>query len=334
LSKVFIIAEAGVNHNGSIKLAKELIDVALDSGVDAVKFQTFKADNLVTQSAQKANYQKKTLDGESSQYEMLKMLELDMNAHNILFDYCTKRKIMFLSSPFDIESIDMLNEIGMSIFKIPSGEITNLPFLRHLGNLRKEIILSTGMSNLNDIDNALNLLIQSGVDKKRITLLHATTEYPCPIDEVNILAIQTLKQYFGVNVGYSDHSEGIEIPIAAAALGATVIEKHFTLDREMKGPDHMASIEPSDLKLMVKYIRNIEKAMGDGIKRPTKSELKNMEAVRKSIVASRSIKAGELFSSMNITVKRPGTGVSPMKWDEIIGRSAKRNFSVDELIEL
>lgn len=334
MSKIFIIAEAGVNHNGSIELAKALIDVAAESGADAVKFQTFNADKLVTKSAQKANYQKKSSGIESSQYEMLRKLELSKNAHQILIEYCKEKKIIFLSTPFDIESIDLLNSFGINLFKIPSGEITNLPFLRYLGALGKEIILSTGMSDLLDIDNALKILIQSGTHKEKISLLHATTEYPCPIDEVNILAIQTLRDHFGTKVGYSDHTQGLEVPIAAAALGASVIEKHFTLNREMEGPDHKASLEPLELKSMVKSIRLIEQAMGDGIKRPTKSEIKNMAITRKSIVASRDIKLGEFFCLNNIAVKRPGTGISPMKWDQVLGTRAKRDFYIDELIEL
>lgn len=334
MTKVFIIAEAGVNHNGSIELAKALINVAVESGADAIKFQTFNADSLVTKSAQKADYQQKTVAGDKSQYEMIKKLELDKNAHNILIEYARENKIMFLSAPFDIQSIDMLNNFGMKIFKIPSGEITNLPYLRHLGRLKKEIILSTGMSNLSDVSNALKVLIESGTKKQKITLLHATTEYPCPINEVNILAMQTLRDTFGVKVGYSDHTRGIEISIAAVALGASVIEKHFTLNRDMEGPDHKASLEPLELKLMVQSIRNIEQAMGDGIKQPTKSEIKNIVVTRKSIVASRDIKAGEIFSLENIAVKRPGIGVSPMKWDEVLGKNAKRYFFVDELIEL
>lgn len=332
--KVFIIAEAGVNHNGSIELAKMLIDVALECGVDAVKFQAFNADRLVSKSTQKANYQKKTTAVDESQYEMIKKLELDQNAHSVLNDYCDEKKIMFLSSPFDIESIDMLNDLGMRIFKIPSGEITNLPYLRHIGSLKNEIILSTGMSDLSDIQNALDVLIQSGAEKEKITLLHATTEYPCPINEVNILAMQTLYNKFQVKVGYSDHTRGIEVPIAAVALGASVIEKHFTLDRSMEGPDHNASIEPNELKLLVQSIRHIEQALGDGVKRPTKSEIKNMDVARKSIVASRDIKIGEILALDSISVKRPGTGISPMKWDDVLGTVAKRNFSADELIEL
>jgi N,N'-diacetyllegionaminate synthase len=334
MTKVFIIAEAGVNHNGSIELAKKLIDVASDAGADAVKFQTFKAENLVSKSAQKADYQKKNTDFDESQYQMLKKLELDEMAHKILIEQCKKNHIKFLSSPFDHESIDMLNTFGMTIFKIPSGEITNLPYLRHVGSLRKEIILSTGMSDLSDVENALNVLIKSGANKNEITLLHATSEYPCPIDEVNLLAIDTLKAKFKIKVGYSDHTEGVDISIAAVARGACIIEKHFTLDREMVGPDHKASLEPNDLKLMVQSIRHVEQALGDGIKRPTKTDARNMLVARKSVVASRDIKAGEFFSLDNISVKRPGVGISPMKWDDILDTVAKRDFLADELIEL
>lgn len=334
MSRVFIIAEAGVNHNGSIELAKKLIDVAAEAGADAIKFQTFKADNLVSKHAQKADYQKKTTSADESQYQMIKKLELDEAAHKSIIDYCEEKKIIFFSTPFDHESIDMLNTFGMTIFKIPSGEITNLPYLRHVGSLRKEIILSTGMSDLSDVENALNVLIKSGANKKEITILHATSEYPCPVTEVNLRAMNTLQVKFGVNVGYSDHTQGIDIPVAAVALGACVVEKHFTLDRSMEGPDHKASLEPNELKLMVQSIRQVELALGDGVKRPTKGEMNNMAVARKSIVASRDIKAGEVFSLDTIAVKRPGSGISPMKWDDVLGRVAKRDFLADELIEL
>lgn len=334
MSKVFIIAEAGVNHNGSIELAKKLIDVASEAGADAVKFQTFRADNLVTKFGQKADYQKKNTNIEESQYQMLKKVELDRNAHEVIINYCKKKKIMFLSTPFDIESVDLLNSFDMPIFKIPSGEITNLPYLRHIGHLAKSVILSTGMSNLLEVEHAFKALVDSGTSKDNITILHATTEYPCPINEVNLRSLETLANILGVKVGYSDHTQGIEVPIAAVAMGACVIEKHFTLNRKMEGPDHKASLEPNELKIMVQSIRRIEKALGNGIKRPTKSEMKNMLFARKSIVASRNIKAGETFSSENISAKRPGTGISPMKWDEIIGTVAKRNFLLDELIEI
>lgn len=334
MSKVFIIAEAGVNHNGSTELAKKLIDAAVEAGADAVKFQTFKADKLVSKCAQKADYQKQATSVDETQYEMIKKLELDENAHRALINYCKDKGIMFLSTPFDHDSIDLLISFEMPIFKIPSGEITNLPYLRHIGSLGKEVILSTGMANLNEVQDALEVLIKAGTSKEKITVLHATTEYPCPIGEVNLRAMQTIKAAFGVKVGYSDHTQGIEVPIAAVAMGACVIEKHFTLDRTMEGPDHKASLEPDELKAMVQAIRHIEQALGDGVKRPSESEQKNISVARKSILASRSIEIGETFSDDNLIVKRPGNGISPMRWNEIVGHKATRNFSVDELIEL
>ena len=334
MSKVFIIAEAGVNHNGSTELAKKLIDSAVEAGADAVKFQTFKADKLLSKWAQKADYQKQTTSVDETQYEMIKKLELDQNEHRALINYCKDKGVMFLSTPFDHDSIDLLISFEMPIFKIPSGEITNLPYLRHIGRLDKEVILSTGMANLNEVQDALEVLIKAGTSKVKITVLHATTEYPCPIDEVNLRAMQTIQAAFGVKVGYSDHTQGIEVPIAAVAMGARVIEKHFTLDRTMEGPDHKASLEPDELKAMVQAIRHIEQAMGDGVKMPSMSEQKNIPIARKSILASRPILMGETFSDNNLIVKRPGNGISPMRWDEIVGRKATRNFSVDELIEL
>lgn len=332
MTKTFIIAEAGVNHNGSLELAKRLIDVAVDSGADAVKFQTFKADKLVSKGAQKAEYQKQTTSADESQYEMIKKLELDEDAHRELIRHCQGKRIMFLSTPFDHDSIDLLCNLGVEIFKIPSGEITNLPYLRHIGSLGKEVILSTGMSDLGDIEDALDILTQAGTLKEKITVLHATTEYPCPIEDVNLRAMQTIRSAFGVKIGYSDHSQGIEVPIAAVAMGACVIEKHFTLDRAMEGPDHKASLEPDELTAMVRAIRNIENALGDGIKKPSKSEMKNIAIARKSIVASRQIKVGEPFSADNIAIKRPGSGVSPMRWDEVMGQVAQRDYREDELI--
>lgn len=329
---IFIIAEAGVNHNGSLEIAKALIDVAAKSGADAVKFQTFKADKLVSKTAQKASYQKQTTDADESQYAMIKKLELDEKAHHELIEYCAQKNILFLSTPFDHESIDLLADLGMEIFKIPSGEITNLPYLRHIGSLQKEVILSTGMATLDEIDAALHVLTTAGTAKERISVLHATTEYPCPMDEVNLRAMQTIRDTFDIRVGYSDHTRGIEVPIAAAAMGAGVIEKHFTLDREMEGPDHKASLEPDELIAMVHAIRNIEKALGDGIKRPSSSELKNIPIARKSIVASRAITKGERLSEENITIKRPGSGISPMRYDEIIGTVASKNYDEDEAI--
>ena len=329
---VFIIAEAGVNHNGSLDLAKKLVDLACSAGSDAVKFQTFKAKNLSTKSSQKANYQKKTTNKDESQFDMLKKLELDINAHKELISYCKKKEIIFLSSPFDLESIDLLNDLGLEIFKIPSGEITNLPYLQHLGKLNKKIILSTGMSNIEEIEKALYILTQSGTKKDNITVLHANTEYPTPMEDVNLRAMLTIGNKFDISFGYSDHTIGIEISIAAVAIGARCIEKHITLDRGMEGPDHKSSIEPDELSHMVSAIRNIEKALGSDIKQPSKSELLNIKIVRKSIVAKIPIKKGDLLSEKNLTVKRPGNGISPMKWDEIIGTKAIKDYKEEDLI--
>ena len=329
---VFIIAEAGVNHNGSIELAYKLIDIASASGADAVKFQTFKAENLVLKNAQKAEYQKQTTNQSESQFNMLKKLELDTNTHKKLIEYCKKKDIVFLSTPFDHESIDLLNELELQIFKIPSGEITNLTYLRHIGSLRKEVILSTGMSTLKEIEEALIILTSAGTSKENITILHANTMYPTPMEDVNLRAMQTIQDKFGVAVGYSDHTLGIEVDIAAVAMGATIIEKHFTLDKTMDGPDHKSSISPEELKAMVSSIRNIEKALGSSIKKPSKSEKPNITMARKSIVASKSIKKGELFTEKNITTKRPGTGISPMKWDSILGKVAERDYQLDDLL--
>lgn len=330
---IFIIAEAGVNHNGSLDTAMKMVDVAVAAGADAVKFQTFKADRIITSRAPKTNYQQEATAHDESQLEMVRKLELDESAHERLFKYCRDKGILFFSSPFDLESIDLLNRLGMEIFKIPSGEITNLPYLRKLGALKKRLILSTGMADLGEIEDALDVLIESGTSLEKITVLHCNTEYPTPFEDVNLKAIVTIGTAFpGIQVGYSDHTPGIEVPIAAVALGATVIEKHFTLDRTMKGPDHRASLEPDELKAMVTTIRNIEKTMGDGIKKPSPSELKNREVVRKSIVASRNIKKGEILSLNNISVKRPGTAISPMHWDDVIGEMADRDFKTDDFI--
>lgn len=334
MSKTFIIAEAGVNHNGSLELARKLVDVAVEAGADAIKFQTFKADKLVSKGAQKANYQKQTTSAEESQHEMIKKLELDEAAHRELIHYCKEKQILFLSTPFDHDSIELLKNFGMQIFKIPSGEITNLPYLRHIGGIAKEVILSTGMSDLGEIEDALDVLVQSGVAKEKITVLHATTEYPCPIGEVNLRAMQTIRAAFTVKVGYSDHTQGIAVPIAAVAMGACVIEKHFTLDRSMEGPDHKASLEPDELKSMVQAIRLVERALGDGIKKPTESELSNIKVARKSIVAERRIRKGEKLTESNLAVKRPGTGLNPMRWDEVIGTEAICDFQPDETITL
>ena len=332
MNKVFIIAEAGVNHNGDINLAKKLIDEAVKAGADAVKFQTFKAENLVSKNAKKADYQVENTGNNESQYEMIKKLELSFDDFIELKKYCDEKGIMFLSTPFDDESIEFLNNLGIEIFKIPSGEITNLPYLRKIGKLEKKVILSTGMADLGEIEDALDVLINSGTKKENITVLHANTEYPTPFEDVNLKAMQTISCAFDVDVGYSDHTMGIEVPIAAVAMGAKVIEKHFTLDRNLEGPDHRASLEPDELKAMVSTIRNIEKALGNGIKKPSKSEKKNIEVARKSIVAKRDIKKGEKFSEENLTVKRPGNGISPMRWDEIIGKVANRDYKEDELI--
>ena len=329
---VFIIAEAGVNHNGSIDLAKKLIDVAADSGADAVKFQTFKAENLVVKSAHKAEYQKQNTDSSESQFDMIKRLELDVDSHKKLIAYCQQKDIMFLSTPFDHESINLLYELGLQIFKIPSGEITNLPYLRHIGSLRGRVILSTGMSNLKDIESALSVLVEAGTPKTYITVLHANTMYPTPMEDVNLNAMLTIKNEFDVAIGYSDHTLGIEVDIAAVAMGATCIEKHFTLDKAMEGPDHRASLETAELKAMVNAIRNIENALGKSDKNPTPSESINIDIVRKSIVANKSIKKGDKFSESNLAVKRPGNGISPMDWDDIIGTIATKDYQVDELI--
>lgn len=332
--RTLIIAEAGVNHNGDMALARRLIDVAAVAGADMVKFQTFNADRLVTASAKKADYQIRSTGAAESQHEMLRRLELSREMHEELIAHCKLRGISFLSTGFDIESIDLLVDFGQNQFKIPSGEITNLPYLRHVGRLGKPVILSTGMSTMDEIAAALGILEQAGTPHERITLLHCTTEYPTPMNEVNLRAMLTMRDAFGVAVGYSDHTAGIEVSIAAVALGASVIEKHFTLDRTLPGPDHLASLEPDELKAMVASIRNIEQVLGDGVKRPSASEARNMAVARKSLVAARAIHAGEVFSASNLAVKRPGTGISPMRWDEVLGRTAPRDFAPDEMIEI
>ena len=332
MKKVFIIAEAGVNHNGSIELAKKLIDVASESGADAVKFQTFKAEKLVSKNAQKADYQKQTTNNSESQFDMIKKLELDLETHKELISYCKTKNIMFLSTPFDHDSIELLSDLGLEIFKIPSGEITNLPYLRHIGLLNKKVILSTGMAKLGEIEDALDVLIQAGTKKENITVLHANTMYPTPMEDVNLKAMVTIGNTFDVAYGYSDHTLGIEVDIAAVAMGACCIEKHFTLDCTMEGPDHKASLEPNELKAMVKAIRNIELALGSSIKKPSKSEIPNMQIARKSIVAKIDIKKGDKLSEENITIKRPGDGINPMRWDEIVGTIATKDYNEDELI--
>lgn len=330
MAKVFVIAEAGVNHNGDIKTAEQLIDVASASGADAVKFQTFKAESLVCKTAKKAGYQMKTTDQSETQYDMLKKLELTGQMHMDLMEYCSKKKIMFLSTPFDIESIKFLSGLGMEIFKIPSGEINNLPYLREIAKQKKKVILSTGMSSMEEVKAAVNVLKDNGAED--ITLLHCNTQYPTPLKDVNLLAMVRMREETGLAVGYSDHTQGIEIPIAAAAFGAAVIEKHFTLDKNMEGPDHKASLEPHELKQMVEGIRKIEQALGNGIKQISESERENVATARKSIVAAVRIKKGERFTELNLTTKRPGSGISPMRWDEIIGRKSKKEYSQDDLI--
>ena len=333
-SRTLIIAEAGVNHNGDLALARQLIDVAAVAGADLVKFQTFTADRLATRTAQKADYQNRTTTSTESQHEMLSRLELTDAMHHELIAHCAMRKIDFFSTGFDIESVDLLVRHGQNHFKIPSGEITNLPYLRHIGRLGKSVILSTGMANLGEIEAAIDALEAAGTPRAMLTVLHCTTEYPTPMAEVNLRAMLSIHAAFGVAVGYSDHTQGIEVAIAAVAMGATVIEKHFTLDRNLPGPDHKASLEPAELNAMVAAIRNIEVALGDGIKRLTTSEARNRPVVRKSLVASRAIKSGALFTAENITAKRPATGISPMRWDEVIGKTALRDFGPDELIVL
>lgn len=331
-SEVFIIAEAGVNHNGSIEIAKKLIDEAAFAGVNAVKFQTFKTENLVCKNAKKADYQIETTDVEETQYDMLKKLELTPEMHKELIEYCGEKGVMFLSTPFDIDSLRYLVQCGVEIIKIPSGEITNYPYLREVGCTGKAVILSSGMSRLEEVNAAVNVLKEYG--SKDITVLHCNTEYPTPYADVNLKAMLTMRDELHVKMGYSDHTQGIEIPVAAAALGATVIEKHFTLDKNMEGPDHRASLEPQELCEMVRQIRNVELALGSGQKVPSASEQKNINIVRKSIVAKEGIKQGEIFTDENITAKRPGSGISPMRWNEVIGQRAIRNFEADELIEL
>ena len=329
-----IIAEAGVNHNGSIETAGQLIETAAEAGADLVKFQTFSADRLVTGASNKADYQLETTSTSESQHEMIRKLELSREMHEELIAHCKKCGMGFFSTGFDPQSVDLLAELGLDRFKIPSGEITNLPYLRHIGQYGKPVILSTGMAKLGEIEAALEVLEASGTPRERVTVLHCNTEYPTPMMDVNLKAMLAIRDALGVQVGYSDHTLGIEVPIAAVAMGATVIEKHFTLDRNLPGPDHRASLEPDELKAMVQAIRNIELALcGDGIKRPSPSETKNIEIARKSLVALTPVRSGELFTEANLGVKRPGSGISPMRWDELIGRPANRDYQVDELIE-
>lgn len=335
MEHVLIIAEAGVNHNGSVEIAKQLVDAAVEAGVDIIKFQTFKASKLVKKDAKQAEYQKKNIgDGNDSQYDMLKKLELSKENHEELVAYCNEKGIRFWSTAFDLDSLDYLQSLNLGLWKIPSGEITNYPYIRKIAQYGEPVIMSTGMCDEKDIHNAMDVLAKFGLSKDKITILHCNTQYPTPYEDVNLKAMFTIKKDFGVNIGYSDHTRGIEVSIAAVALGATVIEKHFTLDRNMSGPDHKASLEPDELKAMVSAIRNIEKALGDGVKKVSPSEKANIEVARKSIVAAYKIKKGETLTKDNLTVKRPGTGISPIKWPEVIGKIAIRDFKEDELIEL
>lgn len=328
-----IIAEAGVNHNGDVELARQLVAQAALAGANMVKFQTFVTGKNISRQAPKAEYQKNATGSTEGQYEMVRKLELSRHNHEVLVDECRKHGIGFFSTAFDCDSFDLLVELGVEMVKIPSGEITNLPFLRHASRLGMPLLLSTGMANLGEIEAAIDAIEQAGTPRERITVLHCTTEYPAPMQEVNLRAMASMGQAFGVEVGYSDHTPGIEIPVAAVALGAKVIEKHFTLDRCMPGPDHRASLEPDELRAMVQAIRNIELAMGDGIKRPTSSELKNRAVARKSLVASRPIATGERLGPDNVATKRPGSGISPMRWDDVCGRLATRAYDTDELID-
>jgi N-acetylneuraminate synthase len=333
MKRTFIVAEAGVNHNGKIELAYKLIDAAKESGADAVKFQTFIPEKTVSRFANKADYQKVTTDKKESQLDMVKKLALSFDAHKKLLAYCDDKKIKFLSSPFDLESIDFLYKLGLDIFKIPSGEIINIPYLKKIGSLNRKLIMSTGMANLGEVEYAIDVLANSGTKRENIIILHCTSNYPCPYEEVNLKAMLTLKEAFKLPVGYSDHTLGIEIPIAAVALGATVIEKHFTVDKNLPGPDHKASIEPHELKVMVSAIRNIEKALGNGIKKPNKSEIEIMKAARKSLVAARDIKSGEILKESDIDIKRPGTGI-PLKFKElVIGMRVTKDIKKDELLK-
>lgn len=334
---VFIIAEAGVNHNGDVETAKKMIDAAVEAGADAIKFQTFKTEKLVCKSAPQAEYQKKNNSAngeEDTQFTLLKKLEINQETHRELFDYCRQAGIVFISTPFDLESIDLLKSLGLEMIKVPSGEITNYPYLKKVGQTFSKIVLSTGMADLGEIEDALEILIDNGVDRQNITVLHCNTEYPTPIQDVNLRAMLTIKSAFDVNIGYSDHTLGIEVSIAATALGAKVIEKHFTLDKNMEGPDHSASLEPDELMMLVRGIRNTEKSLGSPLKKPSASESKNKTVVRKSIVASQFIQNGETFTEENLCVKRPGTGISPMNWDNMIGQVARRDYFEDEIIDL
>lgn len=333
---VMVIAEAGVNHNGDLDMAKRLVDAAAKAGADLVKFQTFKAEKIASTNARKASYQARTDDGiePEGQLGMLKRLELTEAAHEVLVEHCAARRIGFFSTGFDLDSLDFLYALGLEQFKIPSGEITNLPYLRRVAGFGKDVILSTGMASMGDIEAAIEAVEAAGLPRDRITVLHCTTEYPAPFEEVNLRAMNTIGQAFGVRVGYSDHTQGIEVSLAAVALGASVIEKHFTLDRTLQGPDHAASLEPQELAALVQGVRRVEKSLGHPEKRRTASEASNVAVARKSIVAARPIAVGELFSDENLAAKRPGEGMSPMRWDEVVGRVAPRDFAQDEEIHL
>ena len=332
---VIIIAEAGVNHNGSIELAKQLVDKAVEAGVDYIKFQTFKASKLVTKAAKQAEYQQKNIGKEGdSQYQMLKKLELSPEDHEVLIAYCKEKGIKFFSTAFDFDSIEYLHSLNLGLWKVPSGEVTNYPFLKRVASYNDKTIISTGMCDMVDVRAAVEALYKNGLSKENLILLHCNTEYPTPFEDVNLKAMDALRKEFDVEVGYSDHTKGIEVPIAAVAIGATVIEKHFTLDRNMEGPDHKASLEPDELKAMVCAIRNIEQALGSGHKTISESERKNIEIARKSIVAACPIKAGELLKEDNLTVKRPGNGISPMRWNAVIGTTAIKDFEEEEVIVL
>lgn len=333
MQKTLIIAEAGVNHNGDINLAKKLIDVAAEAGVDYVKFQTFKAEKLVSQSAKQAEYQKKNIGKEDTQFSMLKKLELDTETHLTLINYCKEKNVKFLSTAFDLDSVDLLNELGIDVFKIPSGEITNLPYLEKIAQLGKPVIISTGMCNLSDVELAFNVFIDAGISSQNLSILHCNTEYPTPMKDVNLKAMVSMGQSFDVPYGYSDHTLGIEVPIAAVAMGATVIEKHFTLDNNMEGPDHKASLEPKELIAMVNSIRNIEKALGSPVKKPSESEKKNMSIARKSIHLAQNIKQGETLTMKHLIMKRPGTGISPMLVKPLLGRKVNKDLKKDAVLE-
>lgn len=332
MKHVIIIAEAGVNHNGSFELAKKMVDAAKEAGVDYVKFQTFNPKKLVSKYAEKAEYQKETTGSDETQLQMLQKLALTEDNFLSLHDYCREVGIGFISTPFDLDSITFLETFDMDFWKVPSGEVTNLPYLEAIARTKRKVVMSTGMCDMNEIQDAIEVLEKNGTTE--IILLHCNTQYPTPYEHVNLKAMNSIKDALHKEVGYSDHTQGIEVPIAAVAMGATVIEKHFTLDKNMEGPDHKASLNPAELRQMVAAIRNIEQAIGNGLKEPSSSEMANKGVARKSIVASRSIKQGEVFSEENLTTKRPGTGISPMKWYEVIGKVASRDFSEDEMIEL